>query len=169
MVVIEKEKEKVYPEPRAARYTAEELKKRFDKTKEAWRGSGGRNVVKGLMGRVLGDDGESEVVEKHRDNEEEGDTVHECKVEARPRASGRDGNKDGRQQKITKLLCLGLGSPSADASGWRCVVLWQLVVFLDMAESCTCFISFCSICNEKPTTTANAFPSPSDIFVLHCI
>ena len=51
---------------------------------------------------------------------------------------GRLALQEGEQSppEMTQMICLGLGSPSADASGWRHIVLWQLVAFLSIAELC---------------------------------
>jgi len=81
---------------------------------------------------------------------------YEAQAEAEVGSTGSDEDKDNpgeddedaptsklaqmtireRPARVSKMICLGLGSPSADASGWRHIVLWQLVAFLAMSEIC---------------------------------
>lgn len=127
------------PKPQPPRCSEEELRKRLERVRQEWRDCGMDGKVKrmfesadllGFNARAEVEDGGTESVENENKDTIRQDAegamarkLHQLTVQEEPVA-------------IHKIICLGLGSPSADPSGWRNIVLWQLVAFLAIAEIC---------------------------------
>lgn len=121
------------PKPQPPRCSEEELSKRLDRIGQEWRNCG----MDGKMKRMFES---ADLLEAEVEN---GGTEYSgYKDNRREDAEGAMARKlnhltvQEEPLAIQKMICLGLGSPSADASGWRNIVLWQLVAFLAIAEIC---------------------------------
>lgn len=137
MQVSEFTDERLGPQPQAPRYSEQELWKQFERVTGEWRSCGMevrlRNVVESARVLELEEDVEED---NGRAGSDRHDVEHNQGAEGLANTLDQLSLRDKPAMISHKVICLGLGSPSADASGWRHIVLWQLVAFLAIADIC---------------------------------
>jgi len=125
------------PKPQPPRCSEEELRKRLDRVGQEWKDCGMQGKMKRMLesADLLGFHAQAEVENGGTESDENKDNLRKDADSAMARKLDQLTVQEERHT-VHKMVCLGLGSPSADASGWRNIVLWQLVAFLAIAEIC---------------------------------
>lgn len=147
--------------PRAAIYSLEELRKRFSQVQAAWSQDTIGPRLRAVLTRVgVADKEHTNKEERFHKDELDSNNVNEIPAHneamvgpavdvmdqlnmlslkaENSRPTHEESTENGQQaySRLTKAICIGLGSPSADSSAWEKNVLWQLVAFLEMAKIC---------------------------------
>lgn len=117
------------PRPQQPRCSELELNKKLGHVRSAWRGS---TICKRIK-NVLVEAGVLHV-------EDPADALASLSlggsVNMEAKREALEPEDSYNKSRVDKVICLGLGSPNADPSGWRSTVLWQLAAFLEIAELC---------------------------------